>query len=421
MTVTDNVILGEGCIYSTDCNRTGLNNNIVVCGSSGSGKTMSITEPRLLETKNTSLIVTVTKRRIVNKYEAMFRERGYNVLDLNFINPAGSNICYDPLAYVSSYSDITFLAESVVKSNPRKSKYTNADPYWDDAAISLLSAEIAYILSTKSNPSFVDVLELHDNITFDERGDTIQTSLDGKFDRIAEKNPSSFAVSCWKSFKQLPIKTASCVFSTLNTTMDTLFSPALRKMMRKGRIDFKQIANEKTVLFVSTSAVNPALNCFVNIFYGQLFKQLFEYAESRPDGRLPIPVHVLCDDFATGSKIQNFSEYISVFREKALSVTLLLQSESQLESLYGSEQSTTILNNCDTYIYLGGMDLKTAQNISLRTNKPLDEILYMPVGKEIIFRRGQPPIHTSRFKIEQNQLYKKITRQYENKILSGGR
>lgn len=421
MTVTDNVILGEDCIYSTDCNKTGLNNNIVVCGASGTGKTMSITEPRLLETKNTSLIVTVTKRRIVNKYEAMFRERGYNVLDLNFINPAGSNICYDPLAYVSNYSDITFLAESVVKSNPRKSKYTNADPYWDDAAISLLSAEIAYILATKSNPSFVDVLELHDSITFDERGDTIRTSLDGKFDRIAEKNPSSFAVSCWKSFKQLPIKTASCVFSTLNTTMDTLFSPALRKMMRKGRIDFKQIANEKTVLFVSTSAVNPALNCFVNIFYGQLFKQLFEYAESRPDGRLPIPVHVLCDDFATGSKIMNFSEYISVFREKALSVTLLLQSESQLESLYGSEQSTTILNNCDTYIYLGGMDLKTAQNISLRTNKPLDEILYMPVGKEIIFRRGQPPIHTSRFKIEQNQLYRRITRQYENKILSSGR
>lgn len=421
MTVTDNVILGEDCIYSTDCNRTGLNNNIVVCGSSGSGKTMSITEPRLLETKNTSLIVTVTKRRIVNKYEAMFRERGYNVLDLNFINPASSNICYDPLAYVSSYSDITFLAESVVKSNPRKSKYTNADPYWDDAAISLLSAEIAYILATKNNPSFVDVLELHDSITFDERGDTIRTSLDGKFDRIAEKNPGSFAVSCWKSFKQLPIKTASCVFSTLNTTMDTLFSPALRKMMRKDRIDFKKIANEKTVLFVSTSAVNPALNCFVNIFYGQLFKQLFEYAESRPDGKLPIPVHVLCDDFATGSKIMNFSEYISVFREKALSVTLLLQSESQLESLYGSEQSTTILNNCDTYIYLGGMDLKTAQNISLRTNKPLEEILYMPVGKEIIFRRGRQPIHTTRYNIEQNQLYRKITRQYENKILSSGR
>lgn len=421
MTVTDNVILGEDCIYSTDCNRTGLNNNIVVCGTSGTGKTMSITEPRLLETKNTSLIVTVTKRRIVNKYEAMFRERGYNVLDLNFINPAGSNICYDPLAYVSSYSDITFLAESVVKSNPRKSKYTNADPYWDDAAISLLSAEIAYILATKNNPSFVDVLELHDSITFDERGDTIRTSLDGKFDRIAERNPASFAVSCWKSFKQLPIKTASCVFSTLNTTMDTLFSPALRKMMRKDRIDFKKLANERTVLFLSTSAVNPALNCFVNIFYGQLFKQLFEYAESRPDGKLPIPVHVLCDDFATGSKIMNFSEYISVFREKELSVTLLLQSESQLESLYGSEQSTTILNNCDTYIYLGGMDLKTAQNISLRTNKPLDEILYMPVGKEIIFRRGQPPIHTSRFKIEQNQLYRKITHQYENKILSSGR
>ena len=317
--MADKVILGENCVYSSDCAKTGLNNNILVCGSSGCGKTMSISEPRLLATSNSSLVATVTKRRIVNKYKSLFIERGYDVQDLDFVNPRRGDIGYDPLDYVSSYQDITYLAEGVVKANPRKEK-SSADPYWDEAATSLLSAEIAYTLMTKDNASFTDVLKMHDSLNFEEYGGQIQTSYDEKFEFLAEKDPTCFAVSCWKSFHQLPIKTAACVFGTLNTTIDTIFSPELRKMMSMSRkVNFCDLASKKTVLFVTTSPVNPSLNCFVNMFYGHVFKQLFEFAENQVTGTLPVPVHVLCDDFATGSRILNFPEYISIFREKKIS------------------------------------------------------------------------------------------------------
>ena len=412
----EKVILGENCCYSADSNETGLNNNVIVCGGSGSGKTMSVSEPRLLETKTSSMIATVTKRRIVNKYMPLFKKRGYEILDLNFVNPLESSCAYDPLEYVRSYSDITFLAKSIVKADPQKDN-SSTDPYWDEAATSLLSAEIAYTLMTKDNATFADVLELHDSLVLDEGSGTIRTSLDGKFEYIASKDPTCFAVSCWKSFKNLPIKTAGCVFGTLNTTIDTIFSPELRKMMAtKKKVDFEQMATKKTILFVTTSAVNPALHCFVNMFYAQAFKQLFEYAENRPDGVLPIPVHVLCDDFATGSCVLNFPEYISIFREKGISVTLLLQSESQLEQMYGTDNATTIINNCDSYIYLGGMDLRTAQNISLRLNAPLDEVLYMPIGQEVLFRRGQRPIITRRYNIQKNDIYQKVTKDYNKRM-----
>lgn len=415
----DKMILGENVIYSMDCSKTGLNNNVIVCGSSGCGKTMSVSEPRLLETFHSSVIAVVTKRRIVNKYKRVFKERGYVVEDLNFISPRESSVAYDPLQYVGSYSDITFLARSIVKSNQRKEE-SAADPYWDEAAISLLSAEIAYVLMTKDNPTFIDVLEMHDRIEFKEDSGQIATSFDDEFDYIARKDPGCFAVSCWKSFKQLPIKTAGCVFGTLNTTIDTIFSPELRKMISKRqKVDFEKMAEGRTVLFVSASAVNPALHCFINMFYAQAFKTLFEYAESLPDGKLPVPVHVLCDDFATGSRILNFPEYISIFREKQISVTLLLQSESQLESMYGCGDATTIINNCDTYVYMGGMDLKTGRSISERLNVPLDEVLYMPVGQEVVFRRGQRPIVTKRYDIHNNRLYQKITKQYEEEMNGG--
>ena len=351
--VKEKIILGENCSFSADCQETGLNNNVIVCGGSGSGKTMSISEPRLLETK----IVTVTKRRIVTKYIPLFKKRGYQILDLNFAKPAASTCSFDPLKYVGSYSDITFLARSVVKADPQKEN-TNADPYWDEAAISLLSAEIAYTLMTKEHASFADVLDLHDTLILKDTGNTVRTSLDMQFARVAAKDPTCFAASCWRSFK------------------------------------------------------NPSLHCFVNMFYAQAFKQLFEYAENCPEGTLPVPVHVLCDDFATGGRVLDFAEYISIFREKGISVTLLLQSESQLEGMYGSENATTIINNCDSYIYLGGMDLKTAQNISLRLNAPLDEVLHMPIGQEVVFRRGQRPIVTKRYDIRKDKLYQKVTKEY---------
>lgn len=414
----DRMILGESqnAVFSTDCNATGLNNNILVCASSGCGKTMSIMEPRLIETFHSSLIVTCTKRRIVEKYTEMFLKRGYRVLDLNFVNPTESNAAYDPLAYVTSYSDITFLAESIVKANPRKEN-TTADPYWDEASVSLLSALIAYVLMTEDNPTFADVLKLVDSLTVSEDGSRIETSLDAKFAKITAKDSHCFAATCWNSFKVLPIKTASCVYGTMNTTIDTIFSPELRKMIsNKANVDFEELSNHKTVLFISTSAVNPALNCFINMFYAQMFKQLFEYAESLPSGKLPIPVSVLADDFATGSRILNFPEYISIFREKQISVMLFLQSESQLERMYGYEDAVTIIDNCDTYIYMGGMNIKTCRNISERLNLPLEDVLYMPLGAEVIFRRGQRPIQTQRYNILSNQTYQKITQHYEQQI-----
>lgn len=149
-----------------------------------------------------------------------------------------------------------------------------------------------------------------------------------------------------------------------------------------------------------------------------MFKQLFEFAQQQPDGRLPIPVQMICDDFATGCKVQGFQEYISIFREALISVMLLIQSQSQLSAIYGKDDATTIINNCDTMVYTGSMDLKTNKNISERLNVPLDEVLYMPLSQVLIFRRGQRPIVTKRYEILQGHRYQEVERIYRSRISS---
>lgn len=410
MSMAETFILGEGLQISTDSEKTQLNNNIMVVGPSGSGKTMSYAEIRLLRTTESSLIVSLSKRKLVKKYMSHFKEKGYKVIDLNLINPDKSTASYDPMDYVKTTADITYLAQSIVMANPRKNKSQEADPFWDDAAQSLLSALIAYEMHIKTAPSFADVLELFAKLHITDRGDAIETNLDSTFERLEREKPDHFACQCWKTFRFSPMRTASCIYSSLNVTMDTIFRPELKAAMReKPPVIFHQLANERTVLFVTTSAVNPSLNAFAGLFYSHAVKELFEYAESQEDGVLPRPVHLLCDDFAVGAQIPNFAQYISIFREKQISVSILLQSESQLKSMYGEDDATTIINNCDHYIYLGGMDIMTCQNIALRMSLPLAEVLYMPLGTEYIFERGRKPIVTERFRITEDEEWKRIS------------
>lgn len=370
---------------------------------------MSYAEMCLLRTTESSLLVTLSKRRMVDLYSSWLADRGYRVYDLNLVEPETGNVAFDPMHYIEKQADVIFLAQSIVMANPRKETAVTADPFWDDAAISLLASLIAYQIHIHTKPRFEDVYRMFSRLKIIERGDSIETTLDDLFDRVSNDPGAEFAFQCWKTFRYAPMRTAGSIYSSLSVTMDTLFSPELRATMcGKPSVDFTSLTEEKSVLFVTTSAVNPSLDAFADLFYSTAVKNFFEYAEKQPDHQLPNPVHLLCDDFAVGARIPNFAHYISVFREKRISVSILLQSESQLRSMYGDADATTILNNCDRYVYMGGSDIHTAKNIAERLSIPLTDVLYMPLGSEYVFERGHRPILTERFHITDDPLWQRI-------------
>lgn len=404
----DTIVLAKGCVYSSDCRKTGLNNNQIVVGGSGSGKTMSVTEPCLLNTHHRNLIVTVTKPRILGKYAPMLRGRGYRLEVVNFAAPESSGMAFDPMRFVRSDMDITFLARSIVMANPKKQEKNSADPYWDESAINLLSALIAAALLRNPGAGLEEVLNLFRGMEINY-GDTISTNYDAFFKGLLDTPRGRFAKMCWKSFCNLANRTASCVISSMGITLNYLFTEDLMQMLRCSRkVDFRELAQERSVLFVVTSPVDPSLNAFVSLFYAMAMKELFQFAEEQPDGILPRQTHMVCDDFATGAPIPNFDQYISIIREKGLSVTLLCQSESQLESLYGRSGATTVINNCDSYVYTGSMDLTTAQNVSLRLNMPVEEVLSMRLGTFAVFRRGDKPVIAQRYPILEDPVYQQV-------------
>lgn len=415
----DQMIVAQDCVYSSNCRETGLNNNQIVVGGSGSGKTMSITEPCLLHTSQRNLIVTVTKARILHKYRPLLEKRGYRVEVLDFSNLAGCTVGYDPLQFVRTQEDVLFLARSLVLANPRKENST-ADPYWDEAATSLLCAliNLELLQAGPNRGNFANVVRMFKDLRIQYLGPNIRTNLDVVFRALEMEQPGNPACSHWEGFCHLPSRTAACIMSALGATIGYLFNPDLLDMMRLPRtVDFDRFGREKTVLFLVTSPVNRALTNLVSVFYGTAMKELFELAERSYDGVLPIPTHMICDDFATGAPIPEFSQYISIIREKGLSVTLLCQSESQLDSLYSQAEAVTIINNCDTYVFTGGMDLKTARNISTRLNVPVDEVLALPLGQFVVFRRGQRPTMARRYPILEDPLHQQLLLEREEAVL----
>lgn len=419
MSSTERMILGNNCIYSGNPKETGLNRNVLIVGGTGSGKTVSYVEPALIEAlrvnKPNNKIVILTKRDLAEKYMPLYKAAGFNVYDIDFSNPEKGNCCYDPLAYVKSEEDISDLCHSIVMANERK-EHSTADPFWDDSSQHLLRAETGGTLMTKDKPTFADVLDLHFSLKIEESGCGITTSLDPVFRKIEKAAPDCYAITSWKTFKEAAPKTAKSIYVSMNPTLGA-FTTSIRNSMRtKPSIDFDKFSSEKSILFITTSPVKKALHGLANIFVSQAISELFTIADESETGALQIPTDIIFDDFATGAKVSDMPEKLSICRSKGIAfLGILLQSESQLKRMYGEHESTEIIDNCDTYVFFGGNNYDTARALSLKLNVPLDEILYLPVGRTIVFRRGQRPVFSTRYDIYNDEFYQKITQAHERR------
>ena len=165
-------------------------------------------------------------------------------------------------------------------------------------------------------------------------------------------------------------------------------------------MELQNMAKEKTAIFVIISDKDRSMDGLANLFYSQAMDVICRVADKEcEDGRLPIPLRFILDDFATNCKITDFPRMISSIRSRGISTMLIIQAESQLQECYGTD-GRTIIANCDTYVYLGGNDVETAAAVATRCDVPITKILNMPIATNYIFRRGQAPINGNNFKLD---------------------
>lgn len=391
------MILAQNQEYSLNCYETQLNNNVLVVGASGAGKTRSIVTPNILEATG-SYIVSDPKGNLYKKYGDYLRERGYKVKKLDFTDPENSEK-YNFFRYINSTQDIVSTAHMLIYG---ETGGNHQDPFWDQAAQLLLQALIAYLREGQTIPeqNLHNLLKLVTLCYSSGDMDHKDSMMDCLMKDHRRTHPNSYAVKTYDKFRTAASKTLRSILITVNAKLGLFDTPEIKEMTVADEMSIPSIGQEKTAVFVVVSDTDRSMDPLVNLFFTQAMNQLCRYADREcEDSCLPVPVRFILDDFATNCKIAQFPRMISSIRSRGISTMLMIQAESQLTSSYGDD-GATIISNCDTYVYLGGNDVKTAQAVAERADVPMKKILNMPVGTNWIFRRGQVPVNGRNFNLD---------------------
>lgn len=412
----DRLILADGIEFSTDERKTNINGNICIIGTTGGGKTLNLIQPRLLYNRNTNLVISDPKRELVGKYRYFYERAGFNVLELNISNPDLADVCFDPMQYIDCHKDVNMLSSAIVDLTPQRPN-SSADSYWENSSCNVVKFAIYYKLAFDGNSTLVDVVDFIDSLNIDERNTLMSTNVDSMVEEVKQNTPDHPMIAPYNSFKTAPIRTAGSIFTTIKTTLSNVFSENIKRVIKeKDTIDLDTFTKEKSILFITADGSDEYEDAFINLIFDMLMQQLTKIADRYSNQRLPIPVHFIFDDFAAGTKISSFPRQISKFRSKNMSSTIVLQSETQLDGMYGEADAKTIINNNDTLIYLGGNDVKTAGDIAIRLNCPIENVLYMPLEQICIFRRGAKPIVAKKYPTLQDKMFIKLNHDYKNQL-----
>ena len=400
-------ILAEGQLISNDTRATGINNNDLILGPSGAGKTRGYVKPNLLQADG-SVVVADTKGSLVQEVGPVMAAHGYKVVHLDFTDLAHSPCGYNPLEFIRrdpqtrrySEQDILTAAGCLAPVGSVN------DPFWDLSAQMYLASMIGYVLECLPRQehtleAVADLFQLMDDPSYDEM-----------FQSLGMKRPGSHAYRLYRMIRKGKgsEKTHASIQMILTQALSSLsFGGALRFYQQEERIDFAALGREKTAVFLTVSDTDRAMDKLVDLFYTQAICALCAYADRDcPGHRLPVPVRFILDDFATNIRIPGFDKLISVIRSREISVSVILQSLSQLEALYGKAQAMTIINNCDNCLYLGGQDVDTARYISVKVNRPVDAVLNMPLGDAYLFTRGRKPRQVRKFDLRAHPCYHEL-------------
>lgn len=380
---------------------TGLNNNVLVLGCSGSGKTRNFLKPNLLQCEG-SYVVLDSKGRLFREMGPCLSAHGYTVDCLDFTTMEGT-IGYDPLHHVRwrkgrpLAQDIISIASALF---PRSEM--GDDPFWAGAAANYVASYIAYVFEALPDREWnmASVVSVYEQ--------ACEGNADALFSDLSRQDPESYAVSLYRRAKSTARaeKMHSSIMGIIAANLMPLtFDGALASFREVDQIDFCDLGRERRVLFVTMDDMDRSLAPLTSLFIRQAFSSLCDFADAKCEGgRLPVPVRFMLDDFANLT-LPDFDDVLSVIRSREVSCTIICQTVSQLEARYNQAVANSIIGNCDRHLVLGFQDERTARYFSLRANKTATTLLETPADNWWLFERGHRGVCEPGYKIEDHPGY----------------
>lgn len=426
-----NIILTQRVRLGMDGYVTQRNMNVLVIGGSGSGKTRYFCKPGLYSA-NCSYLVTAPKGELLKAAGGLLLSLGYEVRVFNLIDPEQSD-CYNPFVYVREEKDVLSLIDNLIKNTTPRNASSN-DPFWEKAEVALDSALMLYLIheAPQDEQNFETMLYMMNFADVREEDEQYRSPLDMLFRALEEEQPAHVAVKQYKVFKQAAGKTAKSILVTAAVRLAAFNIPQYAAMTSMDEMDFGSLGERKRAIFCVIPVNDSSMNYLVGMLYTQCFQELYRRADLKYNGRLPVPVRVLQDEWANVAQPESYPKILATCRSYNIGLNIIVQNVQQIKALYEKEHES-IIGNCDTLLFLGGGNepaslefivkllgretlatrtrgLTKGRNGSSTTNyqqtgrdlMTIDEVRKLDTNKAILFIRGEDPVIDRKYNLKRH-------------------
>ena len=432
----NNMILTQEVFLNMNSRQTRRNNNILVVGGSGAGKSRFLVKPNILQA-NCNYVITDPAGELLETTGRFLEGEGYEVKVFNLVEMAKSDR-YNPFAYIRDDVGVLMMINCLIK-NTTPVGQSGGDPFWEKSETALLQALVFYLIKyrPKNQQNFTSVMKLLRAAEVDENNPNNKSKLDKIFDEVAIKDPNSIALKQYLTFKMGAGKTLKSILISTSVRLTVFNMKQIENLTKEDTIDLGSMGEGKKALFVIIPAADSTYNFLVSMMYSQLFETLYFVAETKYEGkRLKRPVRFLLDEFANIGQIPEFTKKLATMRKYEISCTIILQNLAQIKTQYKDDWES-IVGNCDSFLFLGGQEYSTLEYISKELGKKTittrssgtsfgkqksssknrqkqgrelmtpDEIARMPEDECILIIRGLYPFYGKKFDYPKHKNYPK--------------
>ena len=426
-----NIILTQRVRLGMDGYVTQRNTNILVVGGSGSGKTRFFCKPGVYSA-NCSYLITDPKGELLRSSGSLLKEKGYEVRVFNLIDPSQSD-GYNPFAYIRNEKDVLTLIDNLIKNTTPRNASSN-DPFWEKAEIALDSALMLYLVSEAppEEQNFETMIYMMNFAEVREEDDQYRSPLDMLFRALEEEQPNHVAVKQFKAFKQAAGKTAKSILVSAAVRLAAFNIPQYAEMTKRDEMDFGSLGEKKKAIFCVIPIADTSMNYLIGMLYTQCFQELYRYADDKYNGRLPVPVRVIQDEWANVAQPESYPKILATCRSYNIGLNIIVQNIQNIKALYEKEWES-IIGNCDTLLFLGGGNEPTSlefvtkllgkETIDTRTRGQtkgrsgssstnfqqtgrelltMDEVRKLDTKDAILFIRGEDPVLDQKYDLKRH-------------------
>lgn len=349
-------------LYIASSSKSGLAGNMLVIGAPGTGKSWGFVRPMIFQCvkRRESMILTDPKAELYESTAGYLADMGYEVRVFNLLEMEHSDRwnCIGEADYDERL--IPIIAATIINNT---SSEKEAGDFWAKAELNLLTALLYYVQNDKDvSGNVLPLSQRRLGRILSLLTDNGLATIDREIKLLPAGHP---AKGPYGLFLQAKENIRGNIVIGLGNRLNVFQDKLVDALTADSTIDLTLPGHKPCAYFCILSAQDHTYAFLSSLFFTMIFSRLEQYARRETeDGKLPVPVNFVLDEFPSIGKLGDFKRSIAFTRGFRMNCIVIVQSIAQLADMYPRREWEEITACCDATICLGVNDTTSAQFIS---------------------------------------------------------